>query len=37
VFEIEKLVKNMVAKGLDDEFISSITGLTPKEVRRLKN
>ena len=37
VFEIEKLVRNMVAKGLDDEFISSITGLTSEEVRKLKN
>ena len=37
VIRTEKVVREMVAIGLDDEIISSITGLTSEEVRKLKN
>ncbi len=35
--EIEQVVKKMVANGLDDEIVSRVTGLTLREVRKLKS
>jgi len=37
VIRTEKVVREMAAIGLGDEIISSITGLTSEEVRKLKN
>jgi len=37
VIRTEKIVKKMAASGLDDEIISSVTGLTLEEVRKLRD